>query len=84
MVLDEIYYDFHRNLWRDYVADEIPELLMTGVNYGVASSSCHSTGALQESDKNPGSNPNTVNVVLNEFWVDGLLSGTDTPSRRFD
>ena len=52
---------------------------MTLVTYGVASSSYHSTRALQESGKTNGPNPNTVNVILNDFWVDDLLSGADTP-----
>ena len=60
------------------MTDEIRELRMTRVTYGVASSSYHSTRALQESGKNHGPNPNTVNVILNDFWVDDLLSGADT------
>ena len=76
--LDKSDRDFHRILWRDYVTDEIRELRMTRVTYGVASSSYHSTRALQESGKNHGPTPNTVNVILNDFWVDDLLSGADT------
>ena len=76
--LDKSDRDFHRILWRDYVTDEIREPRMTRVTYGVASSSYHSTRALQESGKNHGPNPNTVNVILNDFWVDDLLSGADT------
>ena len=44
--------DFHRILWHDYVTDEIRELRMTRVTYGVASSSYQSTRALQENGKN--------------------------------
>ena len=51
---------------------------MTRVKYVVASSSYHSTRALQESGKTNGPNPNTVNVILNDFWVDDLLGGADT------
>ena len=76
--LDKSDRDFHRILWRDYVTDEIRELRMTRVTYGVASSSYHSTRALQESGRNYGPNPNTVNGILNDFWVDDLLSGADT------
>ena len=76
--LDKSDRDFHRILWRDNLTDEIRELRMTRVTYGVASSSYHSTRALQESGKNHGPNPNTVNVILNDFWVDDLLSGADT------
>ena len=65
--LDKSDHDFHRILWRDYVTDEIRELRMTRVTYGVVSSSYHSTRALQESGKNHGPNPNTVNVILNDF-----------------
>ena len=43
--------DFHRILWRDYVTDEIRQLRITRVTYGVASSSYHSHRA-QESGKN--------------------------------
>ena len=78
VALDESDRDFHRILWRDYVTDEILELRMTRVTYGVASSSYHSTRALRESGKTHGPNPNTVNVILNDFWVDDLLSGADT------
>ena len=78
VALDESDRNFHRILWRDYVTDEIRELRMTPVTYGVASSSYHSTRALQESGKTNGPNPNTVNVILNDFWVDDLLSGADT------
>ena len=70
--------DFRRILWRDYVTDEIQELRMTRATYGVASSSYHSSRALQESGKSNGPNPNTVNLILNDFWVDDLLSGADT------
>ena len=86
MALDESDRDFHRILWRDYVTDEIRELRMNRVTYGVASSSYHSTRALQESDKTNGPNPNTVNVILNDFWVDDLLREADTlcASRRID
>ena len=76
--LDKSDRDFHRILWRDYVTDEIRELRMTHLTYDVASSSYHSTRALQESGKNHGPNPNTVNVILNDFWVDDSLSGADT------
>ena len=76
VALDES--DRNRLLWRDYVTDEIRELLMTRVTYGVVSSSYHSTRALQECGKTNGPNPNTVNVILNDFWVDDLLSGADT------
>ena len=78
VALDESDRDFHRILWRDYITDEIRELGMTRVTYGVASSSYHSTRALQESGEANGANPNTVNVILNDFWVDDLLSGADT------
>ena len=78
VALDESDRDFHRVLWRDYVTDEIRELRMTRVTYGVASSSYQSTRALQESGETNGPNPNTVNVILNDFWVDHLLSGADT------
>ena len=78
VALDESDRNFHRILWRDYVTDEIRELRMTRVTYGVASSSYHSTRALQESGKNHGPNLNTVNVILNDFWVDDLLSRADT------
>ena len=40
---DESDRDFHRILRRDYVTDEIRELRITRVTYGVASSSYHST-----------------------------------------
>ena len=78
VALDESDRDFHRILWRDFLTDEIRELRMTRVTYGVASSSYHSTRALQESGKTNGPNPNAVNVILNDFWVDDLLSGADT------
>ena len=78
VALDESDRDFQRILWRDYVTDQIRESRMTRVTYGVASSSYHSTRALQESGKNHGPNPNKVNVILNDFWVDDLLSGADT------
>ena len=78
VTLDESDRDFHRILWRDYVTDEIRELRMTRVTYGVASSSYHSTRALQESGNFHGPNSNTVDVILNDFWVDDLLSGADT------
>ena len=70
--------DFHRILWRDYVTDEIQELIMTRVTYGMSSSFYLSTRALQGSGKTNGPNPNTVDVILNDFWVDDLLSGADT------
>ena len=78
VALDESDRDFHRILWRDYVTDEIRKVRMTRVTYGVARSSYHSTRALQESGKTHGPNPNTVDVILNDFWVDDLLSGADT------
>ena len=78
VALDESDRDFDRILWRDYVTDEIRELRMTRVTYGVASSSYHSTRALHEIGKTNGPNTNTVNVILNDFWVDRLLSGADT------
>ena len=78
VALDESDRDFHRILWRDFLTDEIRELRMNRVTYGVASSSNRSTPALQESGKTNGPNPNTVNVILNDFWVDDLLSGADT------
>ena len=56
-------------MWHDYVTDKIRELRMTRVTYGVASSSYHSTQALQESGKNHGPNPHTVNAILNDFTV---------------
>ena len=60
------------------MTDEIQELRITRVTNDVASSSYHSTRALQESGKTNGLNPNTVNVILNDYWVDDLLSGSDT------
>ena len=78
VALDKSDRSCHRILWRDYVTDEIRKLRMTRVRYGVASSPYHSTRALQESGKTNGPNPNTVNVILNDFWVDDLLIGADT------
>ena len=78
VALDKSDRDFHRTMRHDYVTDEIRELRMSRVTYSVASSSHHSTRALQESGKNHRPNPNTVNVILNDFWVDDLLSGADT------
>ena len=60
------------------MTDEIRELRMTRMTYGVASFSYHSTRALEESGKTNGPNPNTVIVILNDFWVDDLLGGADT------
>ena len=60
------------------MTDEIRDMRMTRVTYGVASSSYHSTRALQESGKTNGPNPNTVNVILNDLGVDDLFSGADT------
>ena len=48
------------------------------MTYAVVSSSYQSTRALQESGKKHGPNPNTANVILNDFWVDDLLSAADT------
>ena len=78
VALDESDCEFHRILWRDSVTDEIRDLRLTRATYGVASSSYHSTRALQECGKGHGHNPNTVNVILNDYWVDDLLSGADT------
>ena len=78
VVLDESDRDFHRILWRDYVTDEIRELRMTCVTYRVDNACYHSTRALQESGKTNEPKTNTVNVILNDFWVDDLLSGADT------
>ena len=57
VALDESDRNFHRILWRDYVTDKIRDLRMTRVTYGVASSSYHSTRALQESGKTNGPTP---------------------------
>ena len=78
VALDQSDRDFHRILWRDYVTDEIRELRKTRVTYGVASSFYYSTRALQESGKFHGPNSNTVDVILNDFWVDDFLSGAAT------
>ena len=78
VALDETDRTFHRILWRDYVTYENRVLRMTRVTYGVASSSYHSTRALQEIGKTNGPNPHTVNVIFNDLWVDDLLSGADT------
>ena len=74
--------DFHRILWRDYLTYEIRELRTPGVTCSLASSSYHSTRALQESGKVHGPNPDTVNVIVNDFWVDDLLSGSTGGSTR--
>ena len=76
VVLDESDRDLHQILWRDYVTDEIRELRMTHVTYGQLLQPFNP--ALQESGTNHGPNQNTVNVILNDFWVDDLLSGADT------
>ena len=78
VALDKSDRDFYRTLWCDYLTGQIRELRMTGVTYGVVSSSYHSTRAFKESGKNHGPNPNTVNVILNDFWVGDLLSDADT------
>ena len=78
VALDESDRDFYRILWRDYVTDEIRELRMTHVTYGFASSSYRSTPAPQEIGENHGPNPTTMKVILNDFWVDDLLSGAHT------
>ena len=51
VALDESDRNSHRILWRDYVTDEIRDLRMTRVTYGVASSPYHSSRALQGSGK---------------------------------
>ena len=73
VALDESNRDSYWILWRDYMTDEIQELDMSRVMYSVASASYHSTRIFQASGKNLGSYPNTVNAILNEFWV-----GADT------
>ena len=56
---------------------------MTRVTYGVASSSYHSTRALQENGKTHVPKPNTVNVILNDFWVADLLGSPDSLEEAF-
>ena len=57
VALDESDRDFHQSLWRDYVTDEIRELRMTRVTYGVASSSSiqpeHFKRVVKQTDPTP-------------------------------
>ena len=66
VALDKSDCDFHRILWRDYMTDEIRELRMTRVTYGVASSSYHSFRALQEIGKRNG--PVLATVIIQSCW----------------
>ena len=66
--------NFHRILWREKKTDEIKHLRMTRVTYGVASSAYHSIRALQEMAKET-TNKQISEIILNDMYVDDLLSG---------
>ena len=69
--------DFHRVLWRDVPGEDIKIYRMTRVTYGITSASHHSVRALQESSENTNCSK-TKEVILRDFYVDDLLTGSPT------
>ena len=70
--------DFHRILWRPSKDHPVKQYRMTRVIYGVASSAFHATRSLQEVG-NLNNDPLLQRTIKQDFYIDDLLTGTDTP-----
>ena len=79
IVLDEQDRDFHRILWRSHSdsAEPIRHYRMTRVTYGIASSAFHSIRVLRELARIE-NNSIVSPVILRDFYVDDLLSGSSS------
>ena len=69
--------DYHRIIWRFDPAEPLQIYRMTRVTYGVASSAYHAVRTLLEiADLTNGP---AARVIREDFYVDDLLSGADSP-----
>ena len=73
--LNEKHRDYNRLLWRFSPNEDIQTYLMTGVTYGVASSSYHSIRSLSECAKADYTPCETSKAILRDFYVDDILTG---------
>lgn len=65
-----------RILWRKSSKDKLEEYRLTTVTYGTASAPYLAIKALRSLAKNESKNmPDVVQVLLNDFYVDDLLTG---------
>lgn len=68
--------DMQRILWRKSSKDELEEYRLTTVTYGTASAPYLAIKALRSLAKDEGKDmPDVVQVLLNDFYVDDLLTG---------
>ena len=74
--------DLHRFLWRKQPTDPFVDLRMTRVTFSVLSSPQLAISALQQVASDFGYlYPMARPLVSNSFYVDDLLTGTDTPEQ---
>jgi hypothetical protein len=66
--------DYHRVVWREFLADAVKTYRMTRVTFGVGCSSHLAIRSLQEAIVNS-PNPQTSAAILKDIYVDDLISG---------
>lgn len=73
--------NYQRIFWRYNTSDNIQEYQLKTVTYGMAASPFLAIRALQQLAKEEIQNqPSSANVILNNFYVDDLLTGCDSVS----
>ena len=65
-------------LWRENPSQQIKEYKLTTVTYGTAAAPFLAVRALQETAKNPDLEAKLREIIINDFYMDDLLTGGDT------
>ena len=71
--------DLQRILWRTNASKPIQHFRLTTVTYGTASAPFLATRALRQiGEERKEDYPNASRVIMQDFYVDDLLTGTNT------
>ena len=77
--------DLHRFLWREEPNAPLVDYRMTRVTFGVSSSPFLAIKTLRQLALDFGTQfPSAVPLVLNSFYVDDLLTGSETPEQALN
>ena len=72
---------YQRILWRDSSLEQFKHFVLRTVTYGTASASFLATRCLIQIGKDhEASFPDAASAIINDFYVDDLLTGADTIS----
>ncbi|KAK9687942.1 hypothetical protein QE152_g35906 [Popillia japonica] len=70
--------DYQRIAWREQPQDELKYYRLNTVTYGTAPASFLAVRALHQAAMDNGADPRVINIIKSDFYMDDLITGTDT------